>query len=57
MSDLDRRIKLEALITRREGMIAENEYRAQFDHMGVAYTEDSFFCIEREILELLEVEL
>ena len=50
------RVKLEALITEREGMIAENQFCAQHDHIGVAYAYDSFIILAREMLALIEDE-
>ena len=42
------RIKLEALITEREGMVAENQQR-QAVGASMAYTEDAFVNLARRI--------
>lgn len=46
-------IKLQELITIREGMIAENTQRAQSDH-SVAYDDVAFQGIADQIAKLLE---
>jgi hypothetical protein len=50
--DLFLRVKLEELITRREGMIADNRSRT---HKGLspAYTEDAFDRLAKEIRGLI----
>ncbi len=41
-------IQIEAIVCRREGMVAENKWR---EHLGqsVAYTEDNFFGLANEL--------
>lgn len=53
MSDLNRRIQLEALITEREAMIAENEFRKELGQ-SQAYSEDCFLILAEKINKLLE---
>lgn len=53
MSDLNRRIQLEALITEREAMIAENEFRKEVNQ-SQAYSEDCFLILAEKIKKLLE---
>lgn len=48
---LVRRIQLEALITRREGMIAENKQRELLGQ-SLAYNDHSFNAIADQILDL-----
>jgi hypothetical protein len=44
MSDLEKQIELHALITEREGMIAENLFSQSVDR-GVQYGESAFFTL------------
>lgn len=44
-------VDLEALKTRREGMIAENMQRQSLGH-SIAYTDNDFYCVENEIQSL-----
>lgn len=53
MNELETKIKLEALITYRQGMIAENEYRSQCGK-AQAYGEEAFSTLAKEIRELLD---
>lgn len=46
-------IELQALITEREGMIAENTFRQSIDR-GMAYTEDSFQILAEKMRALKE---
>lgn len=48
----NRRINLEALISEREGMIAENEQR-MIEGRSMAYVAAAFFDNARQIRELL----
>lgn len=52
MSDIDRRIQLEFLITEREAMIAENEFRKELGQ-AQAYSEDCFLILAEKINKLL----
>jgi hypothetical protein len=51
--DTFKRIRLEELVTRREGMIAENKFR---EYLGQcpAYAEDSFAILADEMRQLAE---
>ncbi len=51
--ELSIRIRLEVLVSEREGMIAENKHR---EHCGqsMAYCEDSFLINAQKITELNE---
>lgn len=46
-------IELQALITEREGMIAENKFR-EINGNSLAYCEDSFIILANKIRELKE---
>jgi hypothetical protein len=46
-----KRIELEALVTEREGMLAENTHRANCEH-SVAYTEEHFQKLADKIRKL-----
>jgi hypothetical protein len=48
------RLQMEALISEREGMIAENQYRTICGNQ-IAYTEDSFHLNAEEFHKLIEV--
>ncbi len=50
--ELEIKIKLEALITQREGMIAENQVRISLGQ-SVAFDGESFIYLADEIAELL----
>lgn len=54
MTDLEKHIKLEALITQREAFIWANKQR---EHLGnsMAYDEEAFFELQDDILKLSEV--
>jgi len=49
--DLQILARIEALITDREGMIAENKQR-EAENKSMAYTEDSFHSLANEMREL-----
>jgi hypothetical protein len=51
----DKLIELQALITEREGMIAENNWRIQLGQ-SQAYNEDNFAILARKIRELSSTE-
>ena len=51
--NLKTRIELEALITEREGQIAENKYREILNEV-VAYTEEDFSYIAARMRQLLQ---
>lgn len=51
--DLKRRIELEALISEREGMVAENLARSMLGER-MAYFNDDFFRNAQEIRELIK---
>ena len=55
MTELDKAIELQALITEREGMIAENNWRIQLEQ-SLAYTEDSFIILAEKIRKLANLE-
>lgn len=50
---MEKRIELEALITEREGMIAENKVRESLGH-SLAYTYDCFSVLASQMRELKE---
>jgi len=50
---MDKRILLEALITEREGMLAENTFRLSLGQ-GMAYTFDSFYDLAQQIRKLMD---
>lgn len=52
MNDLEKRIRLEALITEREGMIWTNRQR-EIEGKSIAY-DDAFFDLCIKMKELLE---
>jgi hypothetical protein len=47
------KIRIEELVTRREGMIAENKFR-EYLSQSPAYTEDSFAILADEMRQLIE---
>ncbi|MDD5220867.1 MAG: hypothetical protein PHV11_09890 [Candidatus Bipolaricaulis sp.] len=47
------RVKLEALVTEREGMVAFNQFRAGLGQ-GIGYSDDAFFPLSQRILALLD---
>jgi hypothetical protein len=51
--DTFKRIRLEELVTRREGMIAENKFR-EYLGQSPAYVEDSFAILADEMRQLAE---
>jgi len=51
--DLEIQIKLQQIITRREGMIAENKQREGMNN-SMAYSESFFTALEIEMESLLE---
>lgn len=51
---LDIRLQMEALITERAGMIAENQFRVFCGHQ-IAYSEDQFQIISANFQRLLEI--
>jgi len=53
MKDIKIQIKLEALITEREGMIAENHQRMSLGQ-SVAYSDDHFNELANRMTELLK---
>ena len=53
-TDIKLRIRLESLITEREGMLAENTYRIDCDH-SIAYGDEAFFDLAKKIRELEKV--
>lgn len=50
---MEKRIELEALITEREGMIAENKVRESLGH-SLAYPYDCFSVLASQMRELKE---
>lgn len=50
---MEKRIELEALITEREGMIAENKVRESLGH-SLAYPYDCFYVLASQMRELKE---
>ncbi len=56
MNDLIRRIRLEALVTEREGMIVANESRVANRH-SVAYDEEAFLELVERMLQLIPTPL
>ena len=53
---INKEIELQALITEREGMIAENQYRIGLNQT-IAYCEDSFMVLSERIRDLKELKL
>lgn len=52
MRDLEIKLELEALICEREAMLAENSQRHN-DGQAMAYHEHDFFCLAKEIRDLI----
>lgn len=53
---MDRRIELEALITEREGMIAENRFNESIGR-SINYGDDSFFVLADKMRSLQKYQL
>jgi hypothetical protein len=53
MDDMEKRIRLEAMITEREAMMAMNAQRER-NNDSQAYGEDAFFRLSDRMMELLK---